>query len=163
MTEAREAPYGYCQRVDGLLGRARRYPDTIIAAALLAMGLIEALVLAESPDWHQALLTPAWTVPLIWRKRWPVLVLALVIAMGPTLELVDDEGGVMSFVLSAILASYTVGRDLDPPAAWWGPGLIRVAGLLLRQAERSRTSSSSPCFTAEPGRSGTRSAVETSR
>jgi signal transduction histidine kinase len=127
-TEAREARRGYCQPVDGIALRARRHPDAVIAAALLAMGLVEALALADSPDWHQALLTPFWALPLIWRKRWPVVVLALVIAMGPTLDLVDTQGGVMSFVLSAVLASYTLGRALDPPAVWWGPGLILGVG-----------------------------------
>ena len=114
--------------MDGFAGRLRSHPDAVIAAALLAMGLVEALVLADSPDWRQALLTPCWTLPLIWRNRWPAVVLALVIVMGPTLDLVDAQGGVMSFVLSAVLASYTVGRTLDPPAAWWGPGLILGVG-----------------------------------
>lgn len=99
-------------------------PDTMIAAGLLALGLVEALLLVQgAPSWPQAALTLAWTVPLVWRRRWPVAVLALVIVMGPTLGLVNDEGGVMSFVVAAILAAYTVGRELDAPATWWGPAL----------------------------------------
>ena len=99
-------------------------PDVTIAAALLALGLVEALGLADAaPVWPQALLTFGWTVPLLWRRRWPLVVLAVVIVMGPTLSLVNDQGGVMSFVLAAILAAYTVGRELEAPATWWGPGL----------------------------------------
>lgn len=100
------------------------HTDLAMAVALLALGLLEALILVEqAPLWPQVLLTFVWTVPLIWRRRWPVVVLAVVIAMGPTLDVVNTQGGVISFVLSALLASYTVGRELDPPATWWGPGL----------------------------------------
>ena len=106
--------------LDALSGRS----DLAVAAGLLGMGAAEALLLApDAPNLSQLALTPVWTVPLIWRKRWPVPVLALVVVMGPTLGLVNEQGGVMSFVLSAILASYTVGRELDSPSAWWGPAL----------------------------------------
>lgn len=104
--------------------RAFAHPDPAIAAGLLAMGLFEALFLAETaPAWPQALLTPVWTIPLVWRRRWSVPVLAVVIVMGPLLGLVNTQGGVMSFVLAAILAAYTVGRELEAPATWWGPAL----------------------------------------
>jgi signal transduction histidine kinase len=99
-------------------------PDAAIAVAILLLGLLEALAIAEAaPIWAQVPLTFVWAVPLIWRRRWPVAVLALVVVMGPTLGLVNTQGGVISFVLAAILAAYTVGRELDPPRTWWGPAL----------------------------------------
>jgi signal transduction histidine kinase len=35
----------------------------------------------------------------------------------------NREGGVISFVLAWMLAAFTVGRQLDRPATWWGPAL----------------------------------------
>lgn len=115
--------------------------DILLVAGLLAMGLIETLVSAEqAPLWWQVPLTILWTVPLLWRRRWPVPVLALVIVMGPTLGLVNAQGGVMSFVLSAILAAYSVGRLLDAPATWWGPALTVGFGWVVFAAMRGALS-----------------------
>ncbi|CAN5876144.1 histidine kinase [soil metagenome] len=98
--------------------------DVALALGLLAMGLLEALVLAvDGPNWLQVPWTLAWTLPLIWRRRWPVPVLGLVMLIGPTIELVNEQGGVTSYVLPAMLAAYTVGRELDAPTTWWGPAL----------------------------------------
>ena len=106
-----------------LTGRGDAEVDRAAAAALLVLGLVEAALAptATARPGPQALLTLVWTVPLVWRRRWPVPVLALVVAAGPTLELVNEEGGVISYVLAAILAAFTVGRHLDRPATWWGP------------------------------------------
>lgn len=95
-----------------------------MALGLLVLGEFEALLLpSDAPSWAQATLTFVWTVPLIWRCRWPVPVLAIVIFVGPTIQMVNEHGGINSYALSAILAAYTVGRELDPPLSWWGPAL----------------------------------------
>jgi signal transduction histidine kinase len=106
-------------------GRSERVADLFVVATLLVMGLVEAFVAppAISTRWQQALLAVAYAGVLAWRRRWPVLVLAVVIAIGPVLTEVNLQGGVISYVFAAILASYTVGRRLDPPATWWGPAL----------------------------------------
>lgn len=110
--------------MDPRSGSETRRVDAGLAVALLVLGQLEAaLGTANPPWWHQALLTLAWTVPLVWRRRFPVPVLAVVIATGPTIQLVNAQGGVTSYVLAAMLASYTVGRELDAPTAWWGPAL----------------------------------------
>jgi len=98
--------------------------DLLTASALLALGLFEAAT-ADTVvrPWGQALLTLSWTVPLVWRRRWPVPVLAIVVPFGPALDLVNTQGGVISYVLSVILASFSVGRHCDPPRSWWGPVL----------------------------------------
>lgn len=114
-----------------MVRRALAHTDLTVAMGLLALGLLEALFLVEAgPAWVQATLTPIWTIPLVWRRRWPVLVLAIVIALGPILDLVSEQGGVTSFVLSAITAAFTVGRELDAPATWWGPALTVGFGWL---------------------------------
>lgn len=105
-------------------GSPARRTDMALAAALLLLGQVEAVFgTADPPRWHQALLTLLWTAPLVWRRRFPVPVLAVVIAVGPSIELVNAQGGVTSYALAAMLASYTVGRELDAPISWWGPAL----------------------------------------
>lgn len=98
--------------------------DVTFAMGLLALGVLEAIVLAHNaPIWPQVPLTFAWSLPLIWRRRRPVPVLGLVILLGPVIGLVNEEGGVTSYALAAILAAYTVGRELDAPSTWWGPAI----------------------------------------
>jgi signal transduction histidine kinase len=93
--------------------------------ALLALGIVEAMTTApNAPSWPQAVLTLAWTLPLLSRRRFSVPILALVVVLGPVLGVVNNIGGVNSYVLAAVLAAWTVGRELDAPASWWGPGLI---------------------------------------
>ncbi len=96
--------------------------DAAASAGLLGLGLLEA-AFSETVvrPWGQALLTLGWTLPLLWRRRWPVLVLALVVPFGPALDLVNSKGGVISYVLAVILAAFSVGRHCDPPTTWWGP------------------------------------------
>jgi signal transduction histidine kinase len=99
--------------------------NVAIALALLALGFVEAMTSApNAPSWPQAALTLAWTVPLVWRRRYPVPILALIVVLGPVLGELNELGGVNSYVLAAVLAAYTVGRELDAPASWWGPALI---------------------------------------
>ncbi|MCW2578977.1 MAG: histidine kinase [Blastococcus sp.] len=100
-----------------------RVEDVLPAATLLVMGLAEAWLAAPALEarWHQALLAVVYAGPLAARRRLPVPVLAVVIACGPVLAEVTVRGGVISYVLSAMLAAWTVGRRLDPPATWWGP------------------------------------------
>lgn len=96
--------------------------DAAAAGGLLGLGLFEAAFSdAVMRPWGQAMLTLGWTLPLLWRRRWPVLVLALVVPFGPALDIVNSKGGVISYVLAVILAAFTVGRHSDPPATWWGP------------------------------------------
>jgi len=99
----------------------RRF-DLLAASGLLVLGIFEAFT-AETVvrPWGQALLTLGWTAPLVWRQKWPVLVLAVVVPFGPALDLVNSQGGVISYVLAVILAAFTVGRHCDPPRTWWGP------------------------------------------
>ena len=113
--------------MQGLTAR-RALPLDINAAlvlALLVLGVVEALTIApDAPSWPQAALTFAWTVPLLWRRRQPIPILALVVVLGPVLGEINRVGGVNSYVLAAVVAAYTAGRELDAPASWWGPGLI---------------------------------------
>ena len=96
---------------------------------LLVMGLLEAFLAPPTPSarWQQAALVVVYAGALAWRRRAPVPVLAVVIACGPTLSEVTVLGGVISYVFAAMLAAWTVGRRVDPPATWWG--LVLTVGV----------------------------------
>jgi signal transduction histidine kinase len=98
--------------------------DAAAAGGLLVLGLLEA-ALRPAPLSRLGLagLAVLWSVPLAWRRRFPIPVLAIVVVVGPMIIRATPQGGVISFVLAAMLASFTVGRHLDPPATWWGPAL----------------------------------------
>jgi signal transduction histidine kinase len=98
--------------------------DAAAAGGLLVLGLLEA-ALRPAPLSRLGLagLAVLWSVPLAWRRRFPIPVLAIVVAIGPMILTATKQGGVISYVLAMILASFTVGRHLDPPATWWGPAL----------------------------------------
>lgn len=115
-------------RVAGRLPFADPSPrslDALAATALLVLGLFEAALGPGPPDdasrWLQAGLTVLWCVPLVCRRRWPVPVLIIVVVCGPLYSEVNLQGGVISFVLAAMLAAFTVGRHTDAPTTWWGP------------------------------------------
>jgi len=98
--------------------------DWSAAGGLLALALIEAAFgPVTSPRWQQAMVAVAWTLPLAWRRRWPVAVLAAVMAAGGVMPVVNSDGGLISFVLAGVLAAFTVGRHVGGRAAWWGPAL----------------------------------------
>lgn len=106
-----------------------RVAELLPAATLLVMGLVEAWAApALGSRWQQAALAVCYAGALAGRLRWPVPVLAVVVATGPVLAEVTVRGGVLSYVLAAMLAAWTVGRHLGPPASWWGPALVVGVG-----------------------------------
>ena len=97
--------------------------DTLIAVGLVVLGLVEAWTAPiNRPLWLHALLTVAIMGSLAWRRRFPLAVLAVVVAGVPAL----DPEGQLSFFVALVLASFTAGAELDPPRAWIGLALAVV-------------------------------------
>lgn len=68
--------------------------DWLAAAGLLGLALLEALFgPVTSPRWQQALISVAWTLPLGWRRRFPIGVLVVVMGAGAAMGYVNTEGG----------------------------------------------------------------------
>ncbi|MDP1847072.1 MAG: sensor histidine kinase [Solirubrobacteraceae bacterium] len=65
------------------LAEIRRRPppaDLALAGGLLVWALLEAAFVAgPGPDWARYLAAPAFAVPFVWRRRWPVAVLLVVV------------------------------------------------------------------------------------
>lgn len=100
-----------------------RLVDGLLAAALVVAGEAEAWSgAATRPVWIHALLTVPIMGSLAWRRRFPLAVLAVVVAGVLAL----DPEAQFSIFLAAILASYTAGAEVDRPRAW--AGLVLAVG-----------------------------------
>jgi signal transduction histidine kinase len=90
---------------DWLTGQIDRRGDVALTAVLTAAGLCEVLLEAHSwPRIRAAPLVLMVTVPLIWRRRWPLLVTAVVfigVAISREAPYVDG--------ICAVVAAYAVG------------------------------------------------------
>lgn len=92
--------------------------DLALAATLVAVAQLEAWTGAVTrPRWLHALLAGLALAALAWRRRHPLGVLALVVAC----LLFLDPQSTFSLFAGVVLASYSVGAELDPPRTWLGP------------------------------------------
>jgi signal transduction histidine kinase len=100
--------------------------DVVLAAILLLAG--EAAVVAEPGPrpWAIAALTVAYTVPLAVRRRYPLPVIAIVLAAVGACALVADEPSQIAAPVALLVAAFTGGRELDPPQAWAALALLLV-------------------------------------
>jgi signal transduction histidine kinase len=108
--------------------------DLVLAALLLLAG--EAAVVAD-PGPHPlpiAALTVVCTLPLAFRRRLPLLVVALVVGAATAMSAVADEPSQIAVPVALLIAAFTGGRELDPPQAWIALALVLAPqgiGLLL--------------------------------
>ena len=107
--------------------------DGLIAGAVLVAGELEAAFRKGPADitsrWLLALLVLAWVLPIVWRRRYPLAVLLVITASAPIYGTLDVRGDMISFVVVFVLATYTVGRRVARPRAWWGLALALGAHL----------------------------------
>jgi signal transduction histidine kinase len=119
------------------ISSARRFVlahrDGLIAAAVFVGGEAEAAFRKGPPSitsrWLLALLVVVWVVPIVWRRRYPIAVLIVITASAPIYGTLDVRGDLLSFVVVFVLATYTVGRHVGRPRAWWGLALALGAHL----------------------------------
>lgn len=119
--------------VENLLRRVRLV-DVVIAGALLALAETEvALERIGGARWEASLVAFAYTAPLVLRRLAPEALLAWTIAMLAVLVQLDANGEQFSPMLTLLVVSFTVGRELDAPRAWFlsllGVGLLSAAVL----------------------------------
>lgn len=97
--------------------------DALLAAGLVVLGLVEARTgPINRPLWLHALLIVLVMGSLAWRRRFPLTVLAVVVA---GVLLIDPEGQLSVFV-AVVLAAFTAGAESDRPRAWAGLALAVV-------------------------------------
>jgi signal transduction histidine kinase len=109
--------------VEALIRRIRLL-DVAMASALLALAEAEvALGRIGAARWPAALLALAYTAPLVLRRLAPEALLVWTIAMLAVLVQLDAHGEQFSPVLTLLVVSFTVGRELDAPRAWLLSGL----------------------------------------
>ncbi len=120
----------------------RRRPallDVLVAALLVALAEAEAALEAVSvPRWLDGLVVLGFTVPLAWRRRAPLLVLAVAVAAVVVYGEVEVSGAHETLIVALALASFTVGYEVPLPRAGLAPVMlllgILVAWLALGQA-----------------------------
>lgn len=102
----------------GLGGWIRRWGDGLIVAALAGLGLFEILVapvdawVFPPPAWQHLPFLAGSVLPLLWRRRAPVLVLA-VVGVSSLGWMYGPLGGAQAPIppfLAQLLAAYTVGQ-----------------------------------------------------
>jgi signal transduction histidine kinase len=126
---------GRVQMPRSLLSRIRALPpgraDALLAAALLAEGVFEALVFAPITGGTLALVLAVMTAQaaaLAVRRRWPLVMLLVVFGLEPILEacgrpVTDHMAGPLFWLL---LAGYSWGMHTEGARAWWGAGYAAV-------------------------------------
>ena len=97
--------------------------DALIAGALVALGLVEAVTMPlDRPVWLHASLTVVVMAAVAWRRRFPLTVLGFVVAG----MMVIDADGQFAVFAALVIVSFTAGAELDPPRAWGGLALAVV-------------------------------------
>jgi signal transduction histidine kinase len=112
----------------------RRPPriDFVIAGVLLAWALLEALLNdGPGPRWLRVLVALAFTVPLVWRRRHPVTVMAVIAATVIGVALVADkpEPGAMPFPC-LLIATFSVALHVRALPIAVAAGAIPIATML---------------------------------
>ena len=70
-----------------------------------------------------------WAVAILWRRSYPLSVLAVVSVTAPIYGHLDSTGGVLTFVAAYIIATWTVGRYVPRPTVWWGVAIVIITQL----------------------------------
>lgn len=97
--------------------------DSLLAAAFVAFVVAESVSSSTvpSPVAHALIAVPAMAA-LAWRRRWPIVVAAVVIGSN----LAINPEGQYSTLLALVLVSFTVGAELAPPRSYAGITVLGV-------------------------------------
>ncbi len=105
------------------LGESLRPPlvDACIAAVFVALTLGEAFSPEDVPWWRTALACVAMA-SLAWRRRWPLVVAALVVAV----DVATNPEGQFTTLLSLVLVCFTIGYETKRPMSYAGLAIVFV-------------------------------------
>jgi signal transduction histidine kinase len=104
--------------------------DALMALALVIAAELEAALEPVSvARWVDGLVVLGFTVPLAWRRRAPLPVLAIAVVTVVIYGEVEDAGSHQTLILALAIASFTAGYELPPRRAWIAPVMIVVADL----------------------------------
>jgi signal transduction histidine kinase len=102
--------------------------DALIALALVVAAELEAALEPVSvARWVDGLIVLGFTVPLAWRRRAPLTVLAIAAVTVVVYGEVEDAGSHQTLILALAIASFTCGYELPLRRAWIAPAIIVVA------------------------------------
>ena len=94
--------------------------DAAIAAAFVAFTVAEAFAGPGDAPWWRAVLGGLAMALLAWRRRAPLLITVLVLAVN----LLTNPQAQFSTLLSLVLLCFTLGYDARPPRSYIGIGLV---------------------------------------
>jgi signal transduction histidine kinase len=105
--------------------------DACIAAVFVAMTVGEALFGPGDAPWWRAVLGAIAMAALAWRRRWPLGVAAVVVAVN----VITNPQGQFSTLLSLVLVCFTIGYETRPPRSYAGLGIVFVPFLAVSFVE----------------------------
>jgi signal transduction histidine kinase len=115
--------------------------DACIAAVFVTLTIGEAFGPVPSPWWRVALGCIAMGA-LAWRRRWPLVIAALVVAVN----VATNPQGEFTTLLSLVLVCFTVGYETRPPQSYAGLAIVVVPFLAVSVRDGFQFSDAAAAF-----------------
>src|SRR4051812_10647352 len=113
-----------------------RGADVVLVAALVAAEVGVAVDDLDGPRWALVVFPVFWTLPLLWRRRFPIVSsLTVLAALALESQIAYDGTESQAALITVILAFYTLGRRVEWSRALLAGGVGVLLGVILVAAD----------------------------